>query len=109
MSLKNLLKKYDISPTEYIKIVHKKLLDNNLDPKKLKLASDEKHKFNYDGVKFGSVINRDFIIYSILEKNGKIEKGTANMKRKAYRARAKGIYEKSEKLSPSYLSMKILW
>jgi hypothetical protein len=109
MSLLNLLENNNIPFKTYIKLVIDKILDFGLDPKKLKLADDKKHKFDYDGIKFGSSINKDFLIYTILENMGEIDKGTANKKRNSYRARAKQIYEKSKKLSPSALSYNILW
>lgn len=107
--LKKLLEKNKIPYNKYINKVKSQLKKNNLDPKLLKVCNDGKHKFEYENIKFGSVINKDFIIYSILEDMEKIEKGTAEKKRNSYRARAKAIYEKSEKLSPSFLSYNILW
>lgn len=109
MTLKKLLDELKIPYSKYIKLVKLKLANENLDPMKLKIADDGKHKFEYDGVKFGSVINNDFLIYTILEDRGDLDVGTAQQKRKAYRARAKMIYEKSNKLSPSWLSFNILW
>ena len=109
MSLKSKIENYDINYRDYLKCVKHQLTKNNLDPKKLKIANDGKHKFIYDGVKFGSIINKDYLIYSLLEYEGLVDKGTAEMKRKAYRARAKDIYEKADYLSPSYLSFNILW
>lgn len=109
MSLKNLLEKNNIPYNKYINMVISNTLKFGLDPKKLKIANDNKHKFEYDGVKFGSSINKDFLIYTILENMGEVDKGTANKKRFAYRARAKAIYDKSKKISPSSLSYNILW
>jgi len=109
MTLKKLLKDLDIPLEKYINFVKIKIEKFGLDPYKLKIADDGKHKFNYDGIKFGSVINKDYLIYLLLEDMGKVEPGTANKMRKAYRARAKDIYDKSDKLSPSSLSYQILW
>lgn len=107
--LKKLLEKNNISFNKYLKIVKAQIKKYNLDPNLLKVCYDGKHKFEYDGIKFGSVINKDYIIYKLLEDQGEIDQGTSNKKRNAYRARAKDIYDKSKKLSPSHLSYNILW
>ena len=81
-----------------------------LDPKKLKLG-DGKHKFSYDGVGFGLKSYNDFLLLSAEEKAGRIPAGTAEKKRKAYRARAEKIKGnwKDNKISPNNLAIHILW
>jgi len=81
------------------------------DPDKLSMAEDENHKLCYDGVCFGKVDYFDYIIYSWLESKGELPEGTADKKRKAYRARAKKARGdwKSNKLSPNNLAINILW
>jgi hypothetical protein len=81
-----------------------------LDPKKLKLG-DGKHKFSYDGIGFGLKSYKDFLLWSDEEKAGRVPKGTAEKKRKAYLARAtkiKGDW-KDNKISPNNLAIHILW
>jgi DNA adenine methylase len=81
------------------------------DPEKLTMAEDEDHKLCYDGICFGKVTYFDYIIYSWLESRGEIPEGTADKKRKAYRARAKKARGdwKNNKLSPNNLAINILW
>jgi hypothetical protein len=81
-----------------------------LDPKKLKLG-DGKHKFSYDGVGFGLKSYNDFLLLSAEEKAGRVPKGTAEKKRKQYRARAEKIKGdwKENKISPNNLAIHILW
>jgi hypothetical protein len=81
-----------------------------LDPKKLQLG-DGKHKLSYDGVGFGLKSYKDFLLWSDEEKAGRVPKGTAEKKRKAYLARAtkiKGDW-KQNKVSPNNLAIHILW
>ena len=81
-----------------------------LDPKKLTMG-DGKHKFSYDGVGFGLKSYNDFLLLSAEEKAGRVPKGTAEKKRKAYRARAEKIKGnwKDNKISPNNLAIHILW
>jgi DNA adenine methylase len=81
------------------------------DPSKLTMAEDGDHKLCYDGICFGKVTYFDYIIYSWLESQGEIPEGTADKKRKAYRARAKKARGdwKNNKLSPNNLAINILW
>ena len=79
-------------------------------PKDFK-GEDENHKLCYEGVCFGKIDYYDYIIYSWLESQGEIAKGTADKRRKAYRARAtkiKGEWKK-DKNSPNNLAINILW
>ena len=81
-----------------------------LDPKKLTMG-DGKHKFSYDGIGFGLKSYNDFLLLSAEEKAGRVPKGTAEKKRKAYRARAEKIKGnwKDNKISPNNLAIHILW
>ena len=68
---------------------------------------DEEGKPHYAGRKgYG-----DFHIYSLLEQKGDVPRGTAETKRKAYRARATNIRGdwKKDKYSPNNLAIKLLW
>lgn len=107
----NLLNKLNINKDEYLKIARKTAKKNGYNPKLLNLSSNKNKKLNYDGVNFGSSINKDFIIYSILEKKGIIKKGEANLHRQKYLNRAtkiKGNWE-DNKISPNNLAINILW
>jgi len=81
-----------------------------LDPKKLTMG-EGKHKLTYDGIGFGLKNYNDFLLWSAEEKAGRVPKGTAEKKRKAYLARAtkiKGDW-KENKVSPNNLAIHILW
>ena len=95
----------------YLRQARAKAKAYGLDPKKLKLATDGKHKLDYDGVKFGLKHYNDFLLWSAEEKAGRVPKGTAEKKRKLYRARAEKIKGewKANKVSPNNLAIHILW
>jgi len=95
----------------YLRQARAKAKAYGLDPKKLKLATDGKHKLDYDGVKFGLKHYNDFLLWSAEEKAGRVPKGTAEKKRKLYRARAEKIKGewKANKTSPNNLAIHILW
>ena len=85
-------------------------------PSALELSRDGKHKLVYttpEGkkVRFGNVLYKDYHIYKHLEQNGSVMKGTAEMHRNAYLARATKIAGawKSNKYSPNNLAIHILW
>jgi hypothetical protein len=62
-------------------------------------------------VHFGSPEYNDYIIYSFLESQKEVEKGTADERRKLYRMRATNIKGnwKDNKFSPNNLAINILW
>jgi len=95
----------------YLRQARAKAKAYGLDPKKLKLATDGKHKLDYDGVKFGLKHYNDFLLWSAEEKAGRVPAGTAEKKRKLYRARAEKIKGewKANKTSPNNLAIHILW
>jgi len=95
----------------YLRQARAKAKAYGLDPKKLKLATDGKHKLDYDGVKFGLKHYNDFLLWSAEEKAGRVPKGTAEKKRTLYRARAEKIKGewKANKVSPNNLAIHILW
>ena len=95
----------------YLRQARAKAKAYGLDPKKLKLATDGKHKLDYDGVKFGLKHYNDFLLWSAEEKAGRVPAGTAEKKRKLYRARAEKIKGewKANKVSPNNLAIHILW
>ena len=95
----------------YLRQAKAKAKAYGLDPKKLKVATDGKHKFSYDGVLFGAMRYGDHLLWSAEEKAGRVPKGTAEKKRKQYRARAEKIKGdwKANKTSPNNLAIHILW
>lgn len=102
-----------IKNTTYLSRARKRAKEAGYDPKKLSI-SDKKGKklmYNHDGKKiyFGASKYGDYIIYQNKEKLKEVPKGTAEKKRKAYRARAKGKAENAEKFSPAKMSFEILW
>lgn len=106
------LKDIDFDPKDYLKIARKNASKQGYNPKLLNFSDKHNKKLNYNnGVNFGQVGYGDFIIWSHLEKNNKVEKGTADKKRKAYLARAtkiKGDW-KDNKESANSLAINILW
>lgn len=95
----------------YLRQAKAKAKAYGLDPKKLKVATDGKHKLSYDGILFGATRYGDHLLWSAEEKAGRVPKGTAEKKRKSYRARAmkiKGEW-KDNKVSPNNLAIHILW
>lgn len=94
----------------YYKMVVKKIKELNLNPKLLKFSDDNKHKFIYDGVKFGALGYNDYLIYCYNAKIGNIDQSFADNKRKNYRARAKKVLLKHpNEITPAYLSYYVLW
>ena len=84
--------------------------------KNVKLATDGIHKIVvYDEAGKAHYAGRkgynDFHIYTLLEKKGDVAPGTAEAKRKAYRARATNIRGKwkDDKYSPNNLAIRLLW
>lgn len=104
------LQKENISPDEYLNIARKRAKNAGLNPSKLKFSDDHKKKLEYDSVDFGAYGYNDFIIYSIKESKGEIEKGTAAKMQERYQkshSKIKGNWK--NKLSPNYLSLNINW
>jgi len=105
------LKEVGLTHDIYMKKAKELAKASGYDPSKLSMSEDENHKLCYEGVCFGKIDYYDYIIYSWLELKGEVSKGTADKKRKAYRARAtkiKGDWKKNE-LSPNNLAINILW
>ena len=94
----------------YLRQARAKAKAYGLDPKKLTLG-EGKHKLSYDGVGFGLKTYKDHLLWSAEEKAGRVPKGTAEKKRKAYLARATKIQGdwKQNKVSPNNLAIHILW
>lgn len=109
------LEKLNIAPDDYMTVARHLAKSKGYDPDKLSFASDGDHKLVYDspeGIrKFGKVGYGDYIIYSYLERMGKVPKGTADSKRdrfhKSHRAMSKEYGLK--KYSPNELALNINW
>ncbi len=105
--LKKQLKDLDLDIKKYISLVKKQAKIKGYNPKHLTLSENPKKKFTYDNIDFGSSINKDYIIYKMLDE--KLNTNIADKKRDAYHKRASKIYNESSELSPSVLAMEILW
>lgn len=109
------LEKLQIQPDDYMAVARNLARSKNYDASKLYFANDGDHKLAYDSPegmrKFGKVGYGDFIIWSFLERMGKVPKGTADKKRytfqKSHRAMSKdyGL----TKYSPNELALNINW
>jgi hypothetical protein len=98
------------SPT-YLRQARAKAKAYGLDPKKLVFATDGKHKFSYEGVLFGREGYGDSLSYAKLEKEGKVPKGTTEMKKRVFHnshEKIKGNW-RADKISPNNLALHILW
>jgi hypothetical protein len=102
-------KKRAVNPREYLQVARKYALKNNYDPNKLSFSDNEKYKLNYDGVDFGSSMNNDFIIYSLLNKRGIDTNPQIHRSRYLARSGKIGGDWKNNKLSKNNLSRRILW
>lgn len=104
------LKKINLKDEYYLKFARKMAKHYGYNPLKLSFANDNKHKLNYDNIYFGRVNYNDFIIYSWLEYNNLVPKGTAEKKRINYKKRAyKKMVESKNKYSPATLAYYINW
>lgn len=104
------LQKLNITKDEYLYYAKKIAKLRDYEPDKLELANDDKHKLSYNGVEFGAVGYKDFILYLHLVKEGIIPFEFALQKMTNYRKRAeKTMKETNDKYSPASLSYNILW
>ena len=104
-----------INPDDYLTTVKHLASKYRYNPDKISFATDGKHKIVYDSekgiVKFGAVGYGDFIVWSFLEKRGKVPKGIAQKKRKVFVISHKAMvrdYGVGD-LSPNTLALRILW
>jgi len=109
------LKGYGIDPVKYLAYMKKQAKKAGYDEKQLTLDNDDKHKLRIsteDGVKhFGAVGYKDNFIYTHLEKNKKVPKGTAKQMRDRFQ-KSHGAISTKRKLgrnSANELALKILW
>jgi DNA adenine methylase len=103
-------------PKGYLAEAKRKAKEAGYDPSKLSLCKDGVHKLAYktpegEIVRFGSAEHGDHIIWSNLEKQGKVPSGTADTKRRVFRKShqaMKGLW-RNNPTSPNNLALAILW
>ena len=104
------LHKLNITKEEYLNNAKKVAKLRGYNPDLLKLADDDKHKLEYNGVKFGAVGYNDFLLYLHQANEGLIPFEYAIEKMANYRARSEVTMKKTNnKFSPASLSYYILW
>lgn len=106
----NQLNKINLKPEDYLLFSQELAKHNGYNPDLLKISKDNVHKLEYNNVPFGRVGYNDYIIYSWLEYNNKLPKGTAQKKRINYRKRAyKVMKETNDKFKASSLAFYLNW
>ena len=109
------LESKDLKSEEYLKKAKASAKKAGYDPKKIFFSDDNIHKLMYkiDNkiIRFGRVGYGDFIIWSHLEKNNKVSKGTADKKRNTFRKSHGKITEihKLGKNTANELAINVLW
>ena len=104
-----------LSPEKYLNKAKELAEATGYDPSKILFCDSDTNKLMYDspnGMKhFGHPDYSDYIIWSWLEHKGEVPKGTADERRRLYRARATNIKGdwKKDKYSPNNLAINILW
>lgn len=105
-----------IEPEDYLEQVKKSAERTGYDVSKIDFSDNKTHKIRIerpDGkiVRFGRVGYNDFHIWSHLERNTQVSKGTAKEKQDRFwksHSKIKGDW-KGDKYSPNWLSMRLLW
>jgi len=113
----NWLKSNDINPNEYLKQVRNNASKNGYDKRRLHFSDKPSHKLMYiepeDQTKkyFGLTGYGDIFIYQFFEKQGKVPKGTADMKTNVFQKSHGAIGEMKEldKYAPNSLALRINW
>ncbi len=104
------LERLKINPLVYLKKVRQVAKNQGYLPLLINFSDDDTHKLEYNGKKFGSSYNNDYIIYKILYERGMYTKEEIINKRDAYWARARAVMLKTNDVeSPASLSFYILW
>lgn len=115
-SFEDELLKIKFKPATYLKDVSKKAKAFGYDPSSIRFATDGVHKLEIATptgriVRFGRVGYGDFLIWSLFEKRGDAESGTAFDKRRTFHAshsKIRGNW-KSNDFSPNNLALRLLW
>jgi hypothetical protein len=113
---KTQLEKAGLSPSAYLNEARRRATKFGYPSKLLGFADDTEHKLQIpdkDGrvVRFGKAKYGDHLLYSHLEKEGKVSSGTAEKKRQTFQkshSQIKGQW-KSNDFSPNNLALRILW
>lgn len=111
------LKEIGLSPSAYLKEARRKAKSEGYSPSDLSFANNNVHKLEMKDPKtgkvsrFGRVGYKDFLMWSHLEKKGKVEKGTADSKRKRFQVSHSAIKGdwKHNPFSPNRLALSVLW
>ena len=109
-------KSVGITPEEYLKRARAKAKSAGYDPDLLHLCTTGRNKLeyrdpNFGVIHFGAKGYGDHILWSELEKQGKVEKGHAEMKRNVFQ-KSHGAMSKKHNLgkyTANELALKILW
>lgn len=109
-------KEVGLTCQKYLELARAKAKTHGLNWETVEFANDKNNKLRItapDGTirKFGAVGYGDFLIWSHLEKKGKVPKGTANDKRHRFRTSheaMKGNWRR-DPYSPNNLAINILW
>jgi hypothetical protein len=110
MDFVDVLEKFEIKPSHYLRKARGYCSKFGYDPRKLLFAGDTKHKLRYiiddkKSVKFGNLNNYDYILVSFFNQE------LAEKKRNAYLKRSGAIKGnwKENKYSKNNLARRLLW
>ena len=105
-----------LSPTVYLRRIRAVAREAGYDARNVMLATDGTHKIAVmtpeGSMRYaGRVGYGDFHLWNMLEERGDVSRGTAEEKRRLYRARATQIRGKwrDDPYSPNSLALSILW
>ena len=100
-------------PKDYLNQARTNAWKHGYEPEKIEFNEDEKSeaKLIYEGVGFGRVGYKDFLIWRHLEKVGEVPRGTAKKRQVAYLARSTNIRGswRNDPLSRNNLAIAVLW
>lgn len=108
---KKYLEGVGMSPKQYLMEARNNADKHGYDAELLEFADDDVAKLRYEGVEFGRVGYRDFIIWRHLENKGDVARGTARKRQSSYLARAMGIRGdwRGDPMAKNTLAITILW
>jgi hypothetical protein len=111
MGIFEFLESKNIEPDEYLLIARRAAKKHGYDQDLLHLSDKPNYKLMYNNIHFGANLYNDFIIYTLLYRQGKFTLEYINNRRKAYLARSEAIEGdwKNNKLSKNNLARNILW
>lgn len=115
-AFKKQLSELGIDEDHYLDMARRNAADKGYDPKDVEFSDNTTHKLMIrapDGSlrRFGRVCYNDFLIWSHLEENKEVMKGTAKAKQDRFwksHMKIKGDW-KDDKYSPNWLALNILW